>query len=87
MIEQFAKKHNLPKYRVVQFNQKYYKEYISSFDELTTWSKDLREILKKEISFSKLIFQSTNYSENRDTQKVLFKTERGNYVESVLIKE
>lgn len=87
MIEKFAKKHNLPKYRIDQFNQKYYKEYISSFDELTTWPKELREKLKQEIPFSKLIFQSSNYSVNRDTQKVLFETEMGNYVESVLIKE
>ncbi len=87
MIEQFAKKHNLPKYRVDQFNQKYYKEYISSFDELTTWPKDLREILKHEIPFSKLAFQSLNSSNDGNTQKVLFKTEVGNYVESVLMKE
>ncbi len=87
MIEQFAKKHNLPRYRVNQFNQKYYKEYISSFDDLTTWPKDLREILKQEVPFSKLIFQSSNFSKNKDTQKVLFKTQLGNYVESVLIKE
>ena len=87
MIEQFAKKYDLPKYRVTQFNQKYYKEYISSFDELTTWPKDLREKLKEEICFSKLVFQSFNSSSDGNTQKVLFKTKDDNYVESVLIKE
>ncbi len=87
MIEQFAKKYGLPKYRINQFNQKYYKEYISSFDELTTWPKDLRENLKLEIPFSKLIYQSSDVSKDGGTNKVLFKTKRGNYVESVLIRE
>ena len=87
MIKEFAKRYDLPKYRVTQFNQKYYKEYISSFDELTTWPKDLREKLKEEIPFSKLVFQSLNSSKDGSTQKVLFKTTQGNYIESVLIKE
>lgn len=87
MIKEFAKKYDLPKYRVTQFNQKYYKEYISSFEQLTTWPKDLREKLSQEVPFSKLIFQSANFSKKGDTQKVLFKTIQGNYVESVLIKE
>ena len=87
MIKEFAKRYDLPKYRVTQFNQKYYKGYISSFDELNTWPKDLREKLKEEIPFSKLIFQSLNSSKDGSTQKVLFKTTQGNYIESVLIKE
>jgi len=87
MIKEFAKKYSLKRYRIDQFNQKYYKEYISSWDELTTWSKELREKVKKEIPFSKLTYQSDDYSRDRKTHKVLFKTEKGNYVESVLMKE
>lgn len=87
MIEEFAKKYSIKKYRVDQFNQKYYKEYISSWDELTTWPKDLREDLKKEIPFSKLIYQENDISKDGKTEKVLFKTEKGNFVESVLMKE
>lgn len=87
MIEQFAKKYGLPGYRVEQFNQKYYKEYISSFDELTTWPKELRENLKLEIPFSRLTYQTSKVSKDGNTNKVLFKTFKGNYIESVLIKE
>ena len=87
MIEEFAKKEGLPRYRIEQFNQKYYKEYVSSFDEISTWPKDLREKLKEEIPFSKLTYVSNSTSEDGNTNKVLFKTKDGNYIESVLMKE
>jgi len=87
MIEEFAKKEGLPRYRIEQFNQKYYKEYVSSFDEISTWPKDLREKLKEEIPFSKLIYVSNSTSEDGNTNKVLLKTKDGNYIESVLMKE
>jgi 23S rRNA (adenine2503-C2)-methyltransferase len=87
MIFKFAKKHNLKKYQIDQFNTGYYKTLISSFDELSTWSKELREELKKEIPFAKLLFQESEESSDGKTIKVLFKTVNGNPVESVLIKE
>ena len=87
MIEEFAKKEGLPRYRIEQFNQKYYKEYVSSFDEISTWPKDLREKLKEEIPFSKLTYVSNSTSEDGNTNKVLLKTKDGNYIESVLMKE
>lgn len=87
MIEEFVKKYNLPTYRISQIYSAYYQDLISSWDELSTWPKDLREKLKEEIPFSKLIFQSCNISKDGNTQKALFKTEKGNYIESVLIKE
>jgi 23S rRNA (adenine2503-C2)-methyltransferase len=87
MFEQFTKKYNLPKYRIDQLYTQYYKEYISSWEQLSTWPKDLRDILKKEIPFTCLTFISSNYSKDGNTQKVLFKTEKGNFVESVLMKD
>jgi 23S rRNA (adenine2503-C2)-methyltransferase len=87
MIKDFAKKYNLERYRIEQFNQKYYKEYISSWDELTTWPKDLREALEKELPFSKLEYVSNSISKDGSTNKVLFKTKKGNFIESVLMKE
>ena len=87
MFKQFVKKYNLPNYRITQIYEGYYKNFISSWDELTTLPKDLREKLKEEIPFSKLIFVSNNTSKDGNTNKVLFKTEKGNYIESVLMKE
>ena len=87
MFKKFVKKHNLPAYRISQINSHYYKEFVSSWDEMSTLPKDLREKLKKEIPFSKLIYVSSNTSKDGNTQKVLFKTEQGNYIESVLMRE
>jgi len=65
----------------------YYKDFVSSWDGMSTLPKDLREKLKQEIPFSKLKYVSSNTSKDGNTQKVLFKTEKGHFVESVLMKE
>ena len=86
MITEFANKYNLPKYKIDQFNEQYYKSAIKSFDELTTWSKDLRELLKKEIEFSTLDHIKDNYSSDGETIKTEFKTKDGFNIESVLMQ-
>ena len=85
MIEDFAKKNNLPSYRIDQFNNQYYQLAIDSFDELSTWPKNLREKLKKDIEFSTLIHIKDNYSSSGDTIKTQFKTKDGFGIESVLM--
>jgi len=87
MFEQFIEKYNLPSYRRTQLYTQYYKNLISSWDELTTWPVDLRKKLKDEIPFSSLSFISEATSDDGKTKKALFKTELGNYIESVLIQE
>ena len=87
MFEQFIKKYNLPKYRIVQLYTQYYKNLISSWEQLSTWPLQLRETLKKEILFSSLTFVSSTQTKQKDSIKVLFKTPKNNYIESVLIKE
>lgn len=87
MITKFAKEYPLERYSIKQFYGKYYQEYIYSWDELTTWPKDLRERLKEEVPFSRLTIVSRNESIDRSTTKILFKTENNNYIESVLIRD
>lgn len=87
MLDIFAKEKNLQSFRINQFNKQYYQEYINSWEELTTWPKELREKLKVEIPFSRLKLQKLKESRSEGTQKALFTTEKGNFVESVLIKE
>ena len=86
MFQNFFKKNNLPKYRQSQLYTQYYKNLILSWDELTTWPNDLRQKLKDEVPFSSLSLVSEAVSDDQNTKKALFKTESGNYVESVLIK-
>jgi len=86
-IEEFIIKENLPKYKIDQFNQSIYKDLISSFDELSTWSKSLRENLKKEAEFSTIIKEIESISKDRNTIKVLFKKiSNQNKFETVLMK-
>lgn len=73
---QFLKKLNQPSYRLKQFNNAFYKQYISSFDELTTWSKDLRGKLKQELEFSSLSEAKKQTSPDGNTIKVSFSLNR-----------
>ena len=73
MIETFIKNHKTPLFRLTQFYQAFYRDFISSFDELFTWPKTLREELKKEIPFSTITSVSHLKSSDKSTIKVLFK--------------
>ncbi|HKZ34438.1 MAG TPA: 23S rRNA (adenine(2503)-C(2))-methyltransferase RlmN [Patescibacteria group bacterium] len=87
MIEQFAKDHNLPSYRLNQFYLAFYKQAISSFDELTTWPKELREELKTKVLFSSLTLEKLQVSLTKDTYKALMKrVVDGKFIESVLMR-
>jgi 23S rRNA (adenine2503-C2)-methyltransferase len=87
MIEEFAKKHKLKSFRIKQFNNAYYKQFIESWDELTTWGKDLRDKLKESIEFNRLSLEKQIESKDKSTLKALFKTKDKNHpVESVLMR-
>jgi 23S rRNA (adenine2503-C2)-methyltransferase len=87
-IQTFLQEQNQPDYREQQFNRAYYQQYISSFDELTTWSKDLRAQLKASHDFSSLKLQQRQVSAKKDTIKALFslRRDRRQQVESVLMR-
>jgi 23S rRNA (adenine2503-C2)-methyltransferase len=76
MIDDFAKIHALQSYRIAQFHTAFYQELICSFDELSTWSKELREDLKKEIPFSTLTALRVLQSKDTGTMKFLFERRR-----------
>lgn len=87
MIETFVEKYNLPKFRIDQFNKAFYQEGVNSFDEISTWSKELRENLKKEVPFSSLEAARELISSEKDTIKVAFKREKDNkMIETVLMR-
>lgn len=87
MIDIFIKEHLLPSFRIKQFNLAYYKDFIASFDELTTWPKELREKLKKTVSFSTITPIKEIESADYGTGKVLFsRISDGKLFESVIMK-
>ncbi len=87
-IEKFLQERQQPSYRLQQFNQHYYQQLIKSFDELTTWSKDLREQLQQEFSFSSLNLVKKQETKDQSTIKVLFALNRSpeDKLETVLMR-
>ena len=86
MFEDFVKENNLQSYRLKQLYQQYYKDDITSWDDLTTWPLDVREKLKETIPFSKLENFQEYVSKDGKTIKTLSFTEEGFPVETVLMK-
>ncbi|KKQ34222.1 MAG: putative dual-specificity RNA methyltransferase RlmN [candidate division WS6 bacterium GW2011_GWA2_37_6] len=87
MIENFAEKHKLPGFRIKQFDKAFYQEAINSFDELTTWPKDLREKLNDEGPFSSLDPINQLKSNDGKTTKILFRRKVDKKcIESVLMR-
>ena len=86
-IEEFLAKYKQPAFRLKQFNQAKYQTLIDDFSQLTTWSKDLRENLIKELDFTSLKLVTEQLSQKGDTLKVLFerKSNPGQFFETVLM--
>jgi len=74
------------KYRITQIEKALYKEFVQNFDEITTFSKYLREKLKQEFPFSSLKIKLEKASKNKQTEKVIFETKDDYQVESVLMR-
>ena len=73
-------------YRINQVHQAVYKDLVSSFDEITTLSKNLRNELSNNLPFSPLKVLQINKSEKDWTVKILFETYDGYKIESVLMR-
>ncbi|MBU1119669.1 23S rRNA (adenine(2503)-C(2))-methyltransferase RlmN [Patescibacteria group bacterium] len=86
MFKRFLKNNNVRGYRIQQLYDQYFKQVISSWDELTNWPKDLREKLKEEVPFTELDDFTEFPSSDHKTIKVLANTKEGFPVESVLMR-
>ena len=51
-----------------------YKNFITDFDEMTTLSKNVRELLKENCFFDSLTLDQEISSDNEQTTKMLWKT-------------
>ena len=86
MITGFATHHHLKKYRIDQFNQAFYQKFITSFDQLTTLSKDLRDKLDQEVPFSTIKKVGVQTSKDTNTTKYLFENNAQQRFETVLMR-
>ena len=84
-LEVTLKEDNQPRFRLSQVRKAIYRDGISSFLEITSLPKDLREKLNKEVKI--LSFQVENISKSKDglSVKALLKLNDENFIETVLI--
>ncbi|EKD58772.1 MAG: YloN [uncultured bacterium] len=67
-LEQFLQENNLPKFRLGQIQKAIFQDSVSSFSEITTLSKDLREKMENELSL--LSFAVEKVLEAKDGQSI-----------------
>jgi len=76
-------KYNFPKFRQNQLDNAIFKNFSSSFDEISTLPNDIKEILKRDFVFPSI--QSVKETKNSEVFKKLFETKDKNLFESVLL--
>lgn len=79
-------KHQLPAYRLKQLLNAVFKQGISDYDQITTFPKHLRDLLKSELPIFSLKPVLHVVSQKKDTEKALFEIAGGLRIEAVLMK-
>lgn len=83
-LEEYFINNGEKKFKATQVYEWLYRKKVSSFDEMTNLSKDLREKLKEDFNFNKI--KIIKKQEDDLVKKYLFELSDGNRVESVLMK-
>ena len=84
-LEQFLSKNNLPKFRLGQIQQAIFTDGVSSFTEITTLSKDLREKMEKELPILSFKVEKVLAANDGQSIKALLKLNDEESIETVLI--
>ncbi len=82
----YFKQKGLQEYRAKQLFSWIYDRNCGSFDEMTTFSKELRAELSSDFILNPLELEERTISEKDGTEKFLFRTHDGHFIETVLIK-
>jgi len=83
-IKKYFSKNKIPKFRIKQLEEAVFKQSITSFDQITTYPKKLRQELDSKFSLTHLSI--TDKKESKDSTKFLLKTKDESYIEVVLMK-
>jgi 23S rRNA (adenine(2503)-C(2))-methyltransferase len=84
-LEQFLQENNLPKFRLGQIQKAIFQDSVSSFTEITTLSKDLREKMEKEMKLLSFEISEVLTANDEQSIKALLKLFDGELIETVLI--
>ena len=85
-LENSIKELGLPKFRASQIYDWLHKKLVTSFDEMTNLSADLRARLSEQFYVTAAEVERMQESKEDGTRKYLFKLRDGNYVESVFMR-
>lgn len=85
-IKELFKEQKIQPFRYAQIENAIYKNFVTDFDEIQTIPKDLREVLKSNFFYLSLEVDHIVTSENGQTTKILFKTQSGDLIESVIMR-
>ncbi len=84
-LEQFLKDNNQPNFRLKQIKKAIFQDGISAWSEITTLSKEMREILEKEIKILSFNVESILVSKDSQSKKALLKLQDEEIIETVLL--
>lgn len=84
-LEKFLAEKNQPEFRLKQIKKAVYRDGASSFLEISTIPKDLREVLHKNIEILSFTAEKILVSRDKRSIKALLKLRDGNFIETVLI--
>jgi 23S rRNA (adenine2503-C2)-methyltransferase len=84
-VRAYVTSHGEGKFRAAQIFEWIYKKNIAHWDECTNIPKKLREHLARDFCVSSLVFKKSVQSTKKDTTKILYETEDGRFIETVLI--
>ena len=85
-LKELLKTHKYPTFRYWQIENAIYKNYVTDFWDIQTIPKELRELLTKNCFYQSLSIDHEVTSSNGQTTKILFKTEDGFLIESVIMR-
>jgi 23S rRNA (adenine2503-C2)-methyltransferase len=84
-LEKLLEKNNQPKFRLEQIKKAVYQDGVSSFLDISTIPKELREKLDKEIKILSFEAEKVLVSEDKRSMKALLKLSDGEKIETVLL--
>lgn len=86
MFASFVEKQSLPSFRLKQLHTAFYRDAVSSYGEINTLPKSVRDLLEQDVPFMRLSLTLSRTSADGGTIKVLFKRHDGQNLESVLMR-
>jgi len=84
-LEKILAENNQPKFRLEQIKKAVFQEGISSFSEISTLSKELRNLLERELKILSFIPEKVLSAQDGLSVKAVLKLEDGNFIETVLM--